>query len=170
MSDLCMEMSGKKVPSVQEMNQAIVHNLVPALLPKYQAQRLTSGASRHPAAAHGIADSSAFRAYGRYSSHTQRFWGRDHEEKWQRVDDESSVPLGHAAFPIPLTRDVAHLCGHPNYKFVDVKYAPQVTIRHLQIACINILPWRCIRYPTSRRATTIAIGEVYCSLCSVWMP
>ncbi|CAE7736812.1 TUBD1, partial [Symbiodinium microadriaticum] len=129
MTDLCLEMFDTQKPSFHDVNRAIVHNLVPALLPKYLAE-YQSTASLHPASAHSTATSSAFRTYGRFSSETQRYWGRDHEERWRHVETERVEPTAPSSSPrksIPLLHDISHLCGHPNYKFLDAKYVPQMS-------------------------------------------
>jgi hypothetical protein len=132
MTNLCTDMTGVQKPNVFDINKTIVHNLVPALLPKFAVVRHHATASLHPATSHGTSSRSAFGTYGHFTSETQRYWGQDVDEPWDLGRAGSAAPRPRESSRVgkevvPLVEDLAHLCGHHNYKFLDVKAVPQVT-------------------------------------------
>lgn len=140
MTNLYMDMTGNIKPNVTDVNRVIVHNLIPALLPKFIAVH-HSTASLHPATSHGTSSRSAFGTYGHFNADTQRYWGRDVEEHWDMLANQPTqsppqVSSRAGKESVPLVDDMAHLCGHPNYKFLDVKSVPQVYPRPA-LSCAN---------------------------------
>eukprot|EP00602_Paraphysomonas_sp_CaronLab_P005433 CAMPEP_0185022096 /NCGR_PEP_ID=MMETSP1103-20130426/4818_1 /TAXON_ID=36769 /ORGANISM="Paraphysomonas bandaiensis, Strain Caron Lab Isolate" /LENGTH=503 /DNA_ID=CAMNT_0027554019 /DNA_START=171 /DNA_END=1682 /DNA_ORIENTATION=- len=133
---LCVETTGCRRPTVDDVNRIIAGSVASVVLPKY-VHTTHPPSVTHPALSHRASGECASKVYGMLDSRTERWWGKETEDlvlerrsALSRTFPVESSDYGNrkkdeTVALAPLHQDIEHLCPDNRFKFLEVKTMPQ---------------------------------------------